>query len=147
EYGNPTSVVELHEKMNEKRFKKSEFIREELNFIRRYGPPDAEIGAIGWGSSKGAIKEAVLKLNDEGYKVSAIIPQIIYPLPFKKFEEFLAPLKKAIIFELSYTAQFLKYLRSHFDLPLKPILYKRSGATPFTVEEIYNKIKSELERR
>ncbi|MFC1726666.1 hypothetical protein ACFL4T_13670, partial [candidate division KSB1 bacterium] len=141
ERGYPTSQFDIHEKMTEKRFKKYNDIRTDLKFIRRYGPDDAEIGVIGWGSSKGAIKEAVLRANDEGYKVSALIPQILYPLPYQQFDEFLKPLKKIIVVELSYSGQFYKYLRSHFNIPEDTFLLKRSGAKPFSVTEISSVIK------
>lgn len=144
EYGNPTSTLELHEAMNMKRFCKFSGIREELKFIRRYGPKDAEVGIIAWGSSKGAVKEAVMNLNEEGLKVQAIIPQIIYPLPFEQFDEFMAPLKKVIVVELSFSGQFLKYLKSHFCLPDNTVLYKRSGVKPLTVEEVMNAVKEAI---
>ncbi len=131
----------MHERMNTKRFMKSSLIREELNFIRRYGPEDAPLGVLAWGSLKGAVKEAVLKANEEGIRVSAIVPQVIYPLPFKKFEEYFRPLKKAIVVELSYSAQFLKYVKSHFHLPFETIVYKRSGAQALTAREVLTQIR------
>jgi len=145
ESGAPSSEYLNHEKMNEKRFKKYTEIRTDLKFIRRYGPYDAEVGIIGWGSSKGVIKEAVINANEQGYKIAALIPQVLYPLPYKQFDQFLAPLKKIIVAELSYSGQFYKYLRGHFDLPKDTVLLKRSGAKPFTVNEIYKTIKEVFE--
>ncbi|MEW5807675.1 MAG: 2-oxoacid:acceptor oxidoreductase subunit alpha [Acidobacteriota bacterium] len=145
EYGCVVSTADNHESMNKKRFDKCHRIREEFHFIRKYGPEDAPLGVIAWGSSKGAVKEAVLRANEEGIKVSALVPQIIHPLPFKKFEEFFRPLKKAIIVELSYSAQFLKYLRSHFHLPFEQITCKRSGAKALSVEEVLTQIHKAAE--
>ncbi len=145
EYGLPTSNVEIHARMNEKRFKKNKYIAEELNFVRFYGPEDAAVGIIGWGSSKGAIEEAVLRLNDDGYPVSAAIPQILFPFAQEKMEGYLQPLKTIIIAELSHAGQFYKYLKGFMrfgDRKLKP--YARSGGAPFSVEEIYNTIREEL---
>jgi len=145
EYGLPSSDVEIHARMNEKRFKKNKYIAEELNFVRFYGPEDAAVGVIGWGSSKGAIEEAVLRLNDEGYPVSAVIPQILFPFAQKKMEQYLQPLKTIIIAELSYAGQFFKYLKGFMrfgDRKLKP--YARSGGAPFSVEEIYETIREEF---
>lgn len=146
DYGLPTSDMDIHGRMNEKRFKKNTYIAEELDFVRFYGPEDAEVGIIGWGSSKGAIKEAVLRLNAEGYPVSAAIPQIIFPFAQEKMEHYLQPLRTVIIAELSYAGQFYKYLKGFMrfgDRKLKP--YARSGGAPFSVEEIYQSIKEEFE--
>jgi 2-oxoglutarate ferredoxin oxidoreductase subunit alpha len=136
ENGAPCDRPSMHDRMNEKRFKKLEFIREEINYCRSYGPKDAEVGVIAWGSSKGVLKEAVLNLETAGHKVRGFVPQVLYPLSFEKFENFLKPLRKLVVVEMSYTAQFLKYLKSHFDIPCEQIPLKRSGGMPFTVSEI-----------
>jgi 2-oxoglutarate ferredoxin oxidoreductase subunit alpha len=134
----------MHEEMNAKRFRKLEALRRDWKFTRRYGSPDAEIGIIGWGSSKGAIKEAVMKAQRHGLRVAGLVPQLIYPLPYQDLDSFLEPLKKVIVVEMSYSAQFLKYLRATFHLPDDVTLLKRSGGRPFSVEEIYEKIQCEV---
>jgi len=146
EYGLPTSDVDMHAKMTEKRFRKNKVIAEELNFVRFYGPEDAEVGIIGWGSSKGAIKEAVQRLNEEGFPVSAAVPQILMPFPQEKLEKYLEPLNTVYVAEMSYSGQFYKYLKGFLrfgDRELKQ--YARSGAAPFDVNEIYNTVKQEFE--
>mgnify|MGYP006289843591 CR=1 FL=1 len=146
EYGLPSSDTELHAKMDEKRYKKNQYILEEIDFVRYYGPEDAEIGVLGWGSSKGAIKEAVLKLNKEGYSVKAAIPQALFPLATDKMEKFVHSVGKTLVVELSYTGQFHRYLTSMLDLNGKKLgQYARSGGSPLSVEEIYNRIKQEFE--
>lgn len=144
EYGNPTSSPQMHEKMNAKRFRKLEMLRRRWKHVRRYGPVDAEVGVIGWGSSKGAIKEAVRRAEANGLRVAGLVPQLIYPLPYQDFDAFLKPLKKVIVVEMSYSGQFLKYLRANYRLPDDVVLIKRSGGSPFTVEEIYGKIEQEV---
>jgi len=145
ELGAPSSDVDVHAKMTEKRFRKDKYISKELNFVRFYGPEDAEVGVVAWGSSKGAVKEAVNRLNEEGYSVRAAVPQVLAPFPQEKFEAWLEPLKKVLVVELSYTAQFYKYLKGFLrfgDRELRS--YARSGGAPFDVEEIYEQIKQEF---
>ncbi len=144
ELGNPAGQPEMHEAMNAKRFRKLDALKSQWKHSRRYGSPEAEIGVIGWGSSKGAIKEAVLRAQAEGVSVAGLVPQLLYPLPYKEFGEYLRPLRKLIVVEMSYSAQFLKYLRANYDLPTDVVLLKRSGGRPFTVSEIYEKIKEEV---
>jgi len=146
EYGLPSSDTDLHAKMDEKRYKKNKYILEEIDFVRFYGPDEAELGVLGWGSSKGAIKEAVLKLNKEGYSVKAAIPQALFPLATDKMEKFIGSVNNTLVVELSYTGQFHRYLTSMLDLNGKKLgQYARSGGSPLSVEEIYNRIKQEFE--
>jgi 2-oxoglutarate ferredoxin oxidoreductase subunit alpha len=144
EHGIPAATPEMHEEMNAKRFRKLQALRRDWKYTRRYGSPDAEVGIIGWGSSKGAIKEAVMKAQRQGLRVAGLVPQLIYPLPYEDLDSFLEPLKKVVVVEMSYSAQFLKYLRATFHLPDDVTLLKRSGGRPFSVEEIYEKIACEV---
>jgi len=144
EYGNPTSSADIHEQMNAKRFRKLEAVRHRRKFVRRYGSPDAEVGVIGWGSSKGVIKEAVLTAEAEGVNVSGIVPQLLYPLPLEELQAALEPLRKLIVVEMSYSGQFLKHLRAHLELPDEVVSLNRSGGKPFAVNEILERIEQEV---
>lgn len=142
EKGEPTSSFELHEEMNEKRYKKLKAIAERYHYVRRYGPQGAEIGILAWGSSKGAIKEAVANANAKGLKVAAFIPELLYPFPKHELEAFIRPLRRIIVLELSYSAQFYKYLRTFLELPEERVLLKkRSGGAFLGVAEVESAIE------
>ena len=137
EYGRPTSMHIIHERMNAKRYRKLRPIRDEYHFIRCYGPKDADVGILCWGSSKGPVKEAVMNANARGEKVAAFVPQVLYPFPKHEFETFLKGIKEFIIVELSFSAQFYKYLRTFLELPEGHThLFKRSGGKNLTVTEV-----------
>jgi 2-oxoglutarate ferredoxin oxidoreductase subunit alpha len=46
-----------------------------------YGDPTGDLLVIGWGSTKGAIEEAVDRLRDAGQKVSSLHLRFIQPMP------------------------------------------------------------------
>ncbi len=147
EHGKPTSMFLVHEKMNAKRYRKLRPIRDEFHFIRQYGPDDADVGILCWGSSKGPVKEAVQRANARGEKVAAFVPQVLYPFPKHEFEEFLKGIKEFIVIELSYSAQFYKYLRTFLELPEGHTnIVKRSGGKNLTVHEVEEQIKKVLPR-
>ena len=102
------------------------------------------MGILGWGSSKGAIKEAVLKLNEEGYEVEAMIPQLLHPFPVQAFQSFLAGKKKLVVAELSFRGQFLQFVRSRCDIRAEVVHCARSGGKPFSVREIYDTLREVL---
>ena len=140
--GRPDSLYLTHETMNAKRFRKLWPIRERYHTCWRYGPERAEVGVLCWGSSKGAVREAVAAANARGDKVAAFVPQVLYPFPKKDFEQFLASVDSLLVVELSYTAQFYKYLRTFLDLPEgRTRVYKRSGGKDLTMEEVFGEIE------
>jgi 2-oxoglutarate ferredoxin oxidoreductase subunit alpha len=146
EHGYPTSMHLLHEKMNQKRYRKLYPLREAYSFFRQYGAEEAEVGILCWGSAKGPVKEAVQRANARGEKVAAFIPQVLYPFPKHEFESFLCHVKEFIVIELSFSAQFYKYLRTFLELPERhTYVFKRSGGKNLTVTEIEEKIKKVVE--
>ncbi len=143
EKGSPSSNTRMHEKMNEKRYKKFELILEEFkdDLVETFGPDDATCGIICWGSTRGVVKEVLETLNNKGYKIKAVVPKLLLPVPEVQLKKFISSLKKTLVIEMSYSKQFYLYLKSYVGLPEDAKLYKRSGGDPFSVEEIRNVIK------
>jgi len=144
EMGDPTSEYSMHQRMNEKRYRKLQAIADEVNFMRHYGPEDARVGVIAWGSSKGPVREAVEILISEGHAVKALVPQVIFPLDVKQVKQFFKSLEKLLVVELSYSKQFLNCLKTQLDLPAGTTHYGRSGAIAFSVSEILQQIRNLL---
>jgi pyruvate/2-oxoacid:ferredoxin oxidoreductase alpha subunit len=87
------------------------------------------------------VQEAVAAASARGESVSAFVPQTLYPFPKRDFEEFLASVGELLIVELSYTAQFYKYLRTFLDLPIaRTHVFKRSGGKDLTGDEVLEEI-------
>jgi 2-oxoglutarate ferredoxin oxidoreductase subunit alpha len=66
-----------------------------------YGSEDAELLLVGWGSTRGAIEEAVDRARERGYKVASTNISFLSPLPpglKKLFQRF----KKVMTVELNY---------------------------------------------
>jgi 2-oxoglutarate ferredoxin oxidoreductase subunit alpha len=141
EFGRPASMAVVHEKMNAKRYRKLGPIRDKYQRARRYGPAKADLGIVCWGSSKGAVKEAVLMAEGRGQKVAAFIPQMIYPFPKAAFEAFLKSVKQVLVIEVSFAAQFYKYLRTFTTLPENTLIFKRSGGKNLTISEVDDQIR------
>ncbi|MBS1797863.1 MAG: 2-oxoacid:acceptor oxidoreductase subunit alpha [Acidobacteria bacterium] len=70
-----------------------------------FGDPTGDLLVIGWGSSKGAIEEAVEGLRAEGKKVSALHLTFIQPLP-PGIREILAGFKQHITIENNWCDQW-----------------------------------------
>jgi len=135
--GRPNSLYLTHETMNAKRYRKMWPIRDRYHAFRRFGPENADVGIVCWGSSSGPVREAVAAANARGERVSAFVPRMLYPFPKRDFEAFLSGVGQLLVVELSYTAQFYKYLRTFLNLPAgRTHVMKRSGGKDLTASEV-----------
>jgi 2-oxoglutarate ferredoxin oxidoreductase subunit alpha len=67
-----------------------------------FGPPTGDMLVIGWGSTKGAIEEAVEEMRAEGKEVSSLHLTFIQPLP-PGIKEILAGFKKVMTIENNWS--------------------------------------------
>jgi 2-oxoglutarate ferredoxin oxidoreductase subunit alpha len=67
-----------------------------------YGEPVGELLLVGWGSTRGAIEEAVDTAREEGYAVSSLNIQFLSPLP-PGLHEIFAGFERIITVELNYS--------------------------------------------
>ncbi len=139
EYGHPDYEPEDHTAMMQKRFRKLETAAEELPKPQRYGDEDATVGIIGWGSTEGAIQEAVDRARAKGYKVAALHPRILSPLPDSTMRSFIASVKKVIVAECNYSGQLANLLGARYGL--QPTRLNKFGGIPFTAGEILRAIE------
>lgn len=137
ERGRPSSMFVMHEKMNAKRYRKLSAIAEKYRLYRRFGATHPDLGILCWGSSYGAVREAVDKLNASGATVAAFVPQMIEPLPIAELQAFIDSCKNILVVELSHSAQFHQYLRTRVDLPRGHThVFARSGGRSLAVTEV-----------
>ncbi len=67
-----------------------------------FGDPDGDLLVIGWGSTKGAIEEAVERMRAEGVKVSSMHLRFLQPLP-PGIKEVMARFRKVMTIETNWS--------------------------------------------
>ncbi len=139
ESGHPDYEPEDHTAMVEKRFRKLATAAQELPQPQRYGDKDATIGIIGWGSTEGAIQEAVDRARAKGYKVASLHPRVLSPLPDRAIQDFIHSVEKIIVPECNYSGQLANLLGAKYGL--QPIRVNKFGGIPFTAGEILRAIE------
>ncbi len=139
EHGHPDYEPEDHTAMMEKRFRKLDTAASELPGPPRYGDEDADIGIIGWGSTEGAIQEAIDRALAKGYKVASLHPRILSPLPDRTIRDFIRSVKKVIVPECNYSGQLANLLGAKYGL--QAIRVNKFGGIPFTAGEILRAIE------
>jgi 2-oxoglutarate ferredoxin oxidoreductase subunit alpha len=104
------------------------------------GTEKGKLLILGWGSTFGAIKSAVLSARAKGYDVSHAHLRYIKPFP-KNLGELLYNYEHVLIPEMN-TGQLIKIIRDKFLVPAHGL--NKIQGMPFAAEEIYNKIEEML---
>jgi 2-oxoglutarate ferredoxin oxidoreductase subunit alpha len=117
--------------MVQKRLAKIGGLREEISPPEEIYGDDGETVLVGWGSSRGALLEAVRLLKREGKKAGMLHFTELWPLPEFTFPEG----KTYITVESNATGQLARLLRSEYGVPLKGAISRYDGL-PLTGEYI-----------
>lgn len=148
ESGDPTSDAVVHDRMNRKRHEKLLRMARTTDLLRYFGVEGGDLGVVCWGSTSAQVREAARILNREGMRISVCVPQLLYPSPKARLQEFVDSVGgRTLWVELNYQAQFFNFTRGHVQLPPESTgFYARSGGMPFKVGEIVEQIRAFAER-
>ncbi|TAH53069.1 MAG: 2-oxoacid:acceptor oxidoreductase subunit alpha [Chloroflexota bacterium] len=142
ESGAPIYTPEAHARNFHKRARKLANAIKDYNAWEMYetfGDLDAPLAIVGWGSTIGPVKEAVLRAQSEGMSVAVLYPKLLYPMPVEHIGEFIANREKIIVPELNFTGQFGRMLQAQFEREIIPLT--RYGGTPLAARDVYAMIK------
>ena len=127
----------------DKLYNKLPSLEKDLPAITLHGPRDADLTIIAWGSTKGAILEAIQEASQQGLKINFLQVLYISPFPTAAMEDFLQGVEKTLLIEGNKTAQLGSILRAHTGY--KPdYCYLKYDSRPFVPSEILTKIKEVL---
>ncbi|MCG2880603.1 MAG: 2-oxoacid:acceptor oxidoreductase subunit alpha [Vulcanisaeta sp.] len=146
EYGHITEDPVTRTEMYEKRMRKLELADKEIPLedkARLYGPEDADITIVGWGSTKGAIIDAMNMLNQEGYRVNFLQLRMFVPFPTEFVRKVLSKGQLIIDVESNYEAQAAGVIREKTGIEIKHKVLKVTGR-PIFVDEVYEAVKKIL---
>ncbi|HKK96208.1 MAG TPA: 2-oxoacid:acceptor oxidoreductase subunit alpha [Anaerovoracaceae bacterium] len=130
-------------KMTKKRMKKLEKLKEELIEPEFLGTNLFDTLLLGFGSTKGAIKETVENLNSIGEKkYAALVFGDVYPLPKKLLLEKVKNAKLIINIEQNATGQLADVIREQTGITCGYSILKYDGRQ-ITSDEIVEKIEKE----
>jgi 2-oxoglutarate/2-oxoacid ferredoxin oxidoreductase subunit alpha len=142
EFTNPIKRRE----MMEKRMRKVAGIEASVPPPALWGPCDAEVTLIGWGSTKGVIEEACEILNEQGISANQLQIRWLVPLHGDAILEILKDARHSIIVENNYSGQFARYLRSETSFVANGHIRKYDGE-PFMPHHIVEAVKEQLSGR
>jgi 2-oxoglutarate/2-oxoacid ferredoxin oxidoreductase subunit alpha len=139
EFTNPTK----RRAMMEKRMRKVAGIQAAVPRPLLWGPRDADITLIGWGSTKGVIEEACELLTEQGISANQLQIRWLVPLHGDAILDILQGARHTIIVENNYSGQFARYLRSETSYVPNGYIRKYDGE-PFMPHHIVESVKEQL---
>src|SRR5499426_3660837 len=140
EFTNPHKRQAMHEK----RMRKMDLILPLVEPPKLFGPEDAQVTLLGWGSTEGVIHEAMQKLaNEEGVRVNNLQIKWMVPLHCEAITAIVSKCRKVIVVENNYSGQFARYLRSETGIVADGHIRKYDGE-PFMPHHIVDGVKKIL---
>ncbi|WP_457594913.1 2-oxoglutarate synthase subunit alpha [Hydrogenimonas sp.] len=137
--GFPTEEIETCRKLIDRLFRKVDEHRDELEYNEEFMLDDADILLIGYGSASLAIKEAILRLRDEGIKAGMFRPITLWPSPEERLYELGQKFDKVLSVELNQ-GQYLEEIQRATGRKDIQKLTKTNGR-PFSPQDIIDKVK------
>lgn len=127
-----------HTRMTEKRHRKLAAAAADAPEPLRYGDHDAEIGIITWGSTSGAVIEAIQRLQAQGVKAELLAPKMLWPVPDHQVGEFIRRKQRVLVAEVNYSQQYANILRARYGTHLESVT--TYGGVPFRVEALVDAV-------
>jgi 2-oxoglutarate ferredoxin oxidoreductase subunit alpha len=134
EAGAPSSLPEDHLAQLDKRERKINDFDYGEHWADLEG--DGETAVITWGSTTGPVREALLRMREQGEDIRMIALRLLAPERPAEMAAALKGVKRLLVTEQSHSKQFYRYLRAAYDLPSEIRLFNRPGPLPFRPNEI-----------
>jgi 2-oxoglutarate ferredoxin oxidoreductase subunit alpha len=141
EHGSPTASGEMHDRMNDKRLRKFNPLKQRRDLFIMDGSADAPVGLISWGSVAGLAIEAFQIAVKQGLKVKLLVPRLLYPVSEEIYQEFFASTTRGLVVEQNHQSQLYRLLRMYVDMPRGIETLAKSGSNPITPEEIVDRLR------
>jgi len=136
----------VRRKIQEKRMRKLDKVLQELVPPKLEGSSEADVTLIGWGSTKGVIREAIDLLAAEGIRANHLQIKYLYPFHSQEVSEILRRTKRTVCVECNYTGQFARHLRAETGFSVDDLILKYDGE-PFEPHHIVEQLRAILEAR
>jgi 2-oxoglutarate ferredoxin oxidoreductase subunit alpha len=140
EEGHLIESAEIRTQMMQKRMKKLQLLKQhDLTQPKPYPGNNGDTLLIGWGSTHGAIREAVDILNSEEIRAGHLHISELWPFPAEAVEKALSGYKKSYVIENNATGQLARLIREQTGRKVIGTILKYDGR-PFEPAHIVQEI-------
>jgi 2-oxoglutarate ferredoxin oxidoreductase subunit alpha len=144
--GHITEGVEMRMAMMHKRMGKLDLLLKAIPADQRckvWGPADADLTVVGWGSTKGTIQDAMAVLAEQGKKVNFLQVRLMRPFPVDDVTAALSNAKNLVLVEENYSGQLGSVIREHTGVKIDQRILKYDGR-PFSEDELVRELSKVL---
>jgi 2-oxoglutarate ferredoxin oxidoreductase subunit alpha len=119
----PTRISMIHKRL----YQKTKAIVSEMPEPEAYGYDEPDTLLIGWGSSRGVLRECVNALGARGNKTGALHFSHVYPLQKGAFLERINKARRVVCVESNAAAQFARLLRMETGVDIRESILRYDG--------------------
>jgi 2-oxoglutarate/2-oxoacid ferredoxin oxidoreductase subunit alpha len=143
EEGHITEDAEMRTRMVLKRQRKFDGLQKGVDEPEITLRPRSEFSLVGWGSTRGAIREAAEILEAEGIPANVLHLTMLWPFPAEAVTRALAHSPRTIVIENNATGQLARLIRAETGIKAHRSILKFDGRT-FTPQYIVKALEKEV---
>jgi 2-oxoglutarate ferredoxin oxidoreductase subunit alpha len=140
EEGHLIEDAETRIRMMAKRMRKLSGLRKEIASPKVYGPQKADMTLVGWGSTYGAIREAVDILHQEQFSVNLVHLTELWPFPAEAVADTLGGARSICVIENNATGQLSHLIQAETNIKPDRRILKYDGR-PFTPAYLVREVR------
>lgn len=127
-------------KMMQKRMRKLSGLAAASPGPVREGPANAALTFVAWGSTIGAVRDAMAVLAHQGITTNLVHPPTVFPVHGEQLRQLLAGAQRTLLIEANYSGQYGRLVRAETGLEFPHKLLKYDGE-PFYPYEIVGRAR------
>lgn len=135
----PDTRIMMHSKRMRKLQTAAREIPQDEQFLL-YGPPDAEMTVVTWGSSKGPVLDAMPILQSDGISMNVLQIRMMSPFPADAVTQILNRAKIKIGIEQNFTGQLARLVRMETGIKMDHQITKFTGR-PMSETEVVSALR------
>lgn len=144
ETGKPSEAAANRDAQMDKRFRKIENVKFNTPVYKNAPHEEADLLIVGFNSTRGAIEEAVTRLEKDGLKVNHAHIRLIHPFPTDELLPLVNSAKKIAVVENNATGQLANIIKMNVGNIGKINKVLKYNGNPFLPHEVYSKCKELL---
>jgi 2-oxoglutarate ferredoxin oxidoreductase subunit alpha len=141
ETGRPSEVAVNRIAQMDKRLRKLKNIQFPTPVHKNVKHEEADLLLVGFNSTRGAIEEAMERLERDGIKVNHAHIRLIHPFPTEEVLPLVQSAKKVVVVENNATGQLASILKMNVGHAEKIFNVLKYDGNPFLPHEVYTKCK------
>jgi 2-oxoglutarate ferredoxin oxidoreductase subunit alpha len=141
ETGKPSESAANRIAQMDKRFRKVANIKFDTPVYKNAPHEEADLLIVGFNSTRGAIEEAITRLEQDGLKVNHAQVRLIHPFPTDEMLPLVKSAKKIAVIENNATGQLANIMKMNVGHAEKIVKVLKYDGNPFLPHEVHTKCK------